>query len=212
MNTNTVNANASAAAVIGASVRVTLVGGQEYSGLVFAYERVAGLLVLQSEASKGHSFHVLKIAAISAVAPLDAPPPAAAAPAPAWGKGRPTAAQIVAGTKPNTNPRLSELVPVSQVNLKQIMHRERSAMHSHKENLKKIGVNVSKRAQDIFTALDKTLPTKWKGDAIIVLDEVMIMAPYSVDDVRGITPTSGMIVDRVQKVLAGLLKTKELVK
>ncbi|KAI8621059.1 anticodon-binding domain-containing protein [Chytriomyces sp. MP71] len=270
-NANTANANAAVERLIGAHVRVVLTTEAEYSGLVFAYERNLGLLVLQARVlgddtsssipPKAHNFHFLKVSAIKTVArvnsaasssPSPSPTTATTAPAPAqtsvqpstaattpklsaWGAkpGAPTAAQIVAGTasKPSSNatspvnsapastsvsqqqqtpvpsPPLS-LVAINTaapINLQKIQHRRQAAIAAERESVKKIGVNVSKHAQDIFNALDKTMPTRWKGDAIIVLDEVMIMAPYRIDDVRGITPTSGSAVDRVQKVLEQVL-------
>jgi hypothetical protein len=42
------------------------------------------------------------------------------------------------------------------------------------------------------------MPTRWKGQVIIVLDEVSISPPYTVNEVQGITPAA---VSRVKKVL-----------
>ncbi|KAJ3288686.1 protein with role in RNA processing [Rhizoclosmatium sp. JEL0117] len=253
-NAHTLQSNANAASLIGTKVKVVLVDGSEFAGLVFAYERVLGLLVLQSISSvkekgtRADDFHFLKIASIKSAINLDKPKepspiaqtpapvpvPAQSQPAPqkpvsAWSKGGPTAAQIVAGTS-KTSPTSADpphqtttptsattaalpALPTSllkvptapQFNVNKILAKERAAIAKERDNVKKIGVNVSKRAQDIFNALDKTLPTKWKGDAIIVLDEVMIMAPYGVDEVRGITATAGQAVERVQRVLGSLL-------
>ncbi|KAJ3249559.1 protein with role in RNA processing [Chytriomyces hyalinus] len=164
--------------------------------------------------------------------PANAPPQQTQQPAKpsAWSlkAGAPTAAQIVAGKASTATPAAttsssspptpletavppppSALVQINTsapFNFQKISQRRQAAVNAARESADKIGVNVSKRAQDIFNALDKTLPTRWKGDAIIVLDEVMIMAPYGIDDVRGITPTSATAVDRVQKVLEQVMK------
>ncbi|KAI9332253.1 anticodon-binding domain-containing protein [Obelidium mucronatum] len=239
-NANTVNANAAAQALIGQHIRVTLTTGQEHSGLVFAYERVLGLLVLQAastataagSATAGSISSIASTARVGAAAPAATAAPAAAAAASsssntgggggAWKSGGPTAAQIVAGKtaaaaaaaaasspteaaaaqshgkQPKALLNVNAATPLP---IQKILQRERVALNKERDIAKKIGVNVSKKAQDIFNALDKTLPTRWNGEAILVLDEVMIMPPYGIDDVRGITPTAGTAVDRVQKIL-----------
>ncbi|KAJ3198741.1 hypothetical protein HDU82_001069 [Entophlyctis luteolus] len=230
--------------VVGKEIRVVLTSDAEYTGLVFAYERALGLVVLQSPRS---TFHFLKIGAIksvSLVVPLTPPvehpvdlsskgdasigvisngtttikPKAMGV----WATkpGAPTAAQVIAGksgsqsgsfrsdstivhkVKPKpSSVQLLQVPPSKTVNVSKVLARENEAILAERALLAQFGPKgVSKLAQDIFLALAKTLPTAWKGDAIIVLDEVMIMAPYGIDDVRGTTPTSTEAVDRVQKM------------
>ncbi|KAJ3338534.1 hypothetical protein HDU83_008153 [Entophlyctis luteolus] len=239
--------------VVGKEIRVVLTSDAEYTGLVFAYERALGLVVLQSPRS---TFHFLKIGAIksvSLVVPLTPPvehpvdlsskgdasigvisngtttikPKAMGV----WATkpGAPTAAQVIAGksgsqsgsfrsdstivhkVKPKpSSVQLLQVPPSKTVNVSKVLARENEAILAERALLAQFGPKgVSKLAQDIFLALAKTLPTAWKGDAIIVLDEVMIMAPYGIDDVRGTTPTSTEAVDRVQKMVAQLLLNRK---
>lgn len=63
-----------------------------------------------------------------------------------------------------------------------------------------IGENVSALAQDVFDALSRTLPCRWNGDVIVVMDEVEVRGP-KYEDASGSGQTPGA-VERVQKVLA----------
>jgi protein LSM12 len=82
--------------------------------------------------------------------------------------------------------------------------REEEAVRKVEQQLHKIGVGVSREAQNVFEALDKTMSCVWEGRDIIVLDEVRIPAPYTPDACQCLQRTDhaqGVLV-RVQKVLA----------
>ncbi|KAI9325781.1 anticodon-binding domain-containing protein [Zopfochytrium polystomum] len=189
-----------------------------------------------ASASNLHDFHLLKVAAIKDVKRLavppglsaadadadaaaaatassatgsswaddvdDSSPTAAAPPTPAASAGAAAAAAAHAATR--ARPGL--LVPVRSVNVDKVQAREKAAVRGEMERLAKIGVGVSELAQEIFYALDKTLPTRWKGKSIIVLDEVEISEPYTADTVVGPNPPA---VSRVKMVLE--LERKRLV-
>lgn len=63
-----------------------------------------------------------------------------------------------------------------------------------------IGVGVTQEAQDIFDALARTLPCRWRDRDIVVMDEVVIAAPYA--SCAGVAGGDPRAVERVQKVLA----------
>ena len=63
-----------------------------------------------------------------------------------------------------------------------------------------VGENVSALAQDVFDALARTLPCRWNGDVIVVMDEVEVRGP-KYDEASGSGATHGA-AERVQKVLA----------
>jgi len=73
-------------------------------------------------------------------------------------------------------------------------------LRSLREEAARIGVGVSEEAQEIFNALAKTLPCKWKQDSIVVFDEIVIAKPYGPENISGENST---MLDRVKKVLEG---------
>lgn len=64
----------------------------------------------------------------------------------------------------------------------------------------RVGQGVSPDAQRLFDALARTLPVRWAGESIVVLDEVVVEKPYGVGNVRG-AKGSGERVERVRKMV-----------
>ncbi|SCZ91034.1 BZ3500_MvSof-1268-A1-R1_Chr1-3g02497 [Microbotryum saponariae] len=64
------------------------------------------------------------------------------------------------------------------------------------------GVGVTPETQALFDGLAKTMPVRWHGAQIIVMDQVIISPPYTVDQVKG-EKGAHEGVERVKKVLQG---------
>lgn len=79
--------------------------------------------------------------------------------------------------------------------------REGKAVKNAKLEAAKIGEGVTDEAQYIFNALSKTLPCRWKGKHIIVLEEVEITEPYGLNDCNSLHSSDSTVVTRVKKVL-----------
>ncbi|KAI8886059.1 hypothetical protein K501DRAFT_214514 [Backusella circina FSU 941] len=80
--------------------------------------------------------------------------------------------------------------------------REREAIDRLENKISKMGVGVTQEAQDIFNGLSKTLPCRWAKDTIVVMDEILIVPPYRVEDCKA-NSTSSASLARVKKVLEG---------
>ncbi|KAI8853192.1 anticodon-binding domain-containing protein [Chytridium lagenaria] len=207
-----------ASSILGYRVRVTLITDDVKEGLVFAYEPVLGILVLQSQPitppaadsslpspspSVRPDFHIIKVGSIKDVVTLlttgDAAKDGNGPEENATSKGTANGTENVwTSGKKFSSTAPSTLLPVNHVPIEKILAREHSVLKAEADRIAKIGVGVTDDAQELFYALDKTLPTRWTGTTIVVMDEVQIRAPYSANDVHGPTAAS---VSRVKKVL-----------
>ena len=75
-----------------------------------------------------------------------------------------------------------------------------------KEAASRKNKNVSKEAQELFDGISRTLPTRWDGNSIVVMDSVVISAPYRGEDCRAGNGVPAGTLSRVRKVV-GLIKT-----
>ncbi len=86
------------------------------------------------------------------------------------------------------------------LDLGKLYELERRSVQRAQERLGKLGRGVSKLAQLVFDALDKTLPCRWDGQNIIVLDSVRVAPPYTVDTIHA-TDGDQAAAQRVRLVL-----------
>ncbi|KAJ2699087.1 hypothetical protein H4218_002872 [Coemansia sp. IMI 209128] len=188
--------------LVGACIRVTLTSGSDIEGLVYTYDVYSGVVALISALTSDDlpdlqnivgaspsvgggrqraQIHLVKAANIKAVEVL----------APADATDGETKGAFV-------------MPEVRAVDTSVVEARKQRALIQAQERAQRIGVGVSDKAQSIFEALSRTLPCRWSRDSIIVLDEVSIEPPYSVDSCRELQPAS-FSLQRVKKVLQGEL-------
>lgn len=99
---------------------------------------------------------------------------------------------------PNTTP------PLSSVPTAALLARADAAVARLKEAASRKNKNVGKEAQDLFDGISRTLPTRWDGNNIVVMDSVVISSPYRGEDCKagnGVPPTT---LSRVRKVVSPL--------
>jgi len=160
--------------IIGVKVRIKTSVGEEVEGEIFSYDTTTNCVVLiqhQTHSTLKKSYRILKTSFVKEVQYL--------------------------GRVDNQDSANFEFTPI---NIQKIRSKEDSSLHALRDEASRIGVGVTKEAQEIFDALAKTLPCHWNQDTIIVLEEVKISKPYDLESVAGEDAT---IVDRVKKVLEG---------
>ena len=79
------------------------------------------------------------------------------------------------------------MVPPSYVDLSSCKLREKNATRDAVKALNRIGNNVSELAQNMFDAMSNTMPCEWNNDNIIVLETIIIKAPYGEGDCAAIS-------------------------
>jgi len=160
--------------VVGVRVRVTTILDDTIVGTIFSYDPLTSTLALQHSAQ---DFRILKVSFLKDVVALS-------------GKKAASSDQPFTNAEPKIGP----------VNLAAIQARERDVHRQESAGLERRGVGVSKEAQEIFDALSRTMPCRWHEKNIIVLDQVIITEPYSLENCRSKDQNA---MNRVKKVLEG---------
>ncbi|KAI9720616.1 MAG: hypothetical protein M1812_002796 [Candelaria pacifica] len=172
-------------AVIGARVRIAVGGKIVHEGTIFAVCPITNLLAINT-----------------------APPPPT--PASNFAASQPGDYRILPISDirsfdilslPLTGATFEDALPnIGTVDMKAVKAREEAAIRKLQEKELRRGKGVGKEGQDIFNALERTLPTRWHETSIVVLDSVMIAPPYRVEDCK--TPQNQQAaLTRVKKVL-----------
>ncbi|PVU99531.1 hypothetical protein BB559_000019 [Furculomyces boomerangus] len=189
---------------VGNLVEIKLVGNRTILGKVFCYDSNTGFLVIMSNCESDTSISSKNQKTVNI------------APEPILNKAKTNAVNSihiqsikiisnkVDDSSSNFINSLSKLslptpkaLPIEKLKL-----AHNKALENAKAQSLRIGVGVTKEAQNIFDALSKTLPCRWVGDKIAVLDEVIIEPPYGILNCRS-AASAAATLDRIKKVLHG---------
>lgn len=77
---------------------------------------------------------------------------------------------------------------------------DRAVAEDRKARARLAPSGTSPEAQGLFDALAKTLPVRWAGTSIVVLDEVVIESPYEPANVKGAKGSADR-VERIKKMV-----------
>ncbi|KAI9246313.1 anticodon-binding domain-containing protein [Helicostylum pulchrum] len=157
---------------VGKLIKVKTASNEELEGLIYTFDKITNCLVIDCSGSRKKS--TFRIIKISHLKEI---------------------VSIGGECK-------KDYLKVGPVSVEQLKSREGDALKGFGNEVSKMGVGVTKEGQDIFNALSKTLPCRWSKDTIVVMDEVLITPPYSVDNCKA-NSSSGASLARVKKVLEG---------
>ncbi|RKP04977.1 anticodon-binding domain-containing protein [Thamnocephalis sphaerospora] len=216
---------ASSAWTIGQQVRVKTTIGETIEGRIFAYDIICGSLVIDilfQVCTAGHlnaaaywhwaafvrlfriaqrglaaeqadarpDYTIVKLNFLQNITLLK-PPTARNGAASNTGSGSSSTA---------SSPRPDRGMPtVGPLPLDRLRAREAKAIKEAHQAEARRGVGVDKEAQDIFDALSKTLPCRWHEQTIVVLDEVLVEPPYTVESCKANASSSSSLA-RVKKL------------
>ncbi|KAJ2455717.1 hypothetical protein EV183_000564 [Coemansia sp. RSA 2336] len=168
--------------LVNTRIQVQLVDGSRVEGVLFAYDVYSGVVALLEPRAgdlPADAKHAVRLVKAANIRDVEVK-----------GKGE------------------AKLPGVQQVKQDVVEARKARALAQAKERAARIGVGVSSHAQAVFEALSKTLPCRWDQKRIVVLDEIVIDPPYTVDCCRELSSAS-FSLSRVKKVLQGELSRLE---
>ncbi|KAF5101568.1 hypothetical protein D0Z00_000843 [Geotrichum galactomycetum] len=144
---------------LGARVKVTTLLDHEIIGAIYSFCQTTNTIALIQEPPATSSspptlpnYHIIKTSFIKDVTPLDN---AKSKRVDAQSPPLPSAASVAAGT-PHRDAFARADPPVGPVQLATIEARARAAVKAERERRAKIGVGVTREAQDLFDLISKT--------------------------------------------------------
>eukprot|EP00052_Salpingoeca_macrocollata_P008613 m.68136 g.68136 ORF g.68136 m.68136 type:complete len:185 (-) comp16679_c0_seq1:1244-1798(-) len=169
--------------VVGATVQLETVTGEQLKGQIYAYDEWTHTLVLRQPNSNTKStfpfaFDMRMVRADSITQASYVRAPAADA---------------------------EEKISPSNVNVQVLRKKEHRAVEEAKRAVVQVGVGVSENAQKLFDAICRTMPAVWQKQDILVLDAVLITPPYRADDCRlvGSVADPDRMLQRIKTVVEG---------
>ncbi|KAF8424977.1 anticodon-binding domain-containing protein [Tirmania nivea] len=209
--------------VVGTRVRLTTIIDDTYEGTIFAYDSSTNTVSIAqqstntstpsgpsngtstppSTAQQPQDYRIIKISFLKEVTVLSRAGPT------------PTSTNL-----PGTplGPFTSLYPPINPISLPLILDREKAAVKAESERYATRGVGVTKEAQDVFNALNRTMQCRWQGKTIVVVDAmVAVEEPYTSESCKALgaaQPGTGaaaqaaaqkteMALGRIRKVLEG---------
>ncbi|MEW5308068.1 MAG: hypothetical protein WDW38_000055 [Sanguina aurantia] len=145
--------------IVGMEVVLLTTSEEQLSCVVFAFDKLTDLLVLK-EAGAHAGVTTLRLLRASYV-------------------------KAVLSCQHPKEPTDLTLPPVDQ---ERCRLREVKALAAAELEASRIGHGVTREAQAIFDALSKTMPCRWQGKAVVVLDVVKVEEPYGVEQCRRFHP------------------------
>lgn len=107
--------------------------------------------------------------------------------------------------------KVAKILEIDSTQIPQIIKRNTDAAELSKRTQNE---KATKEGQAIFNAVYKTMPNvRWKGVAIVILDEVQIDPPYGIDAVKSILPDKDTeesdAIKLVKKIVDGVWRKFE---
>ncbi|KAJ1873622.1 hypothetical protein LPJ57_004921 [Coemansia sp. RSA 486] len=192
----------SLSSLVNAQVRVTLVNDATIEGSVFTYDVYSGVVALISDNSVSNG--IGQPAGQQRQHNSDSPSVGGGAQKQQAARIHLIKAADIRDLEVTAKSGTLALPEIRPVNMAAVEARKKRSLMQAQERASRIGVGVTDVAQSIFEALSRTLPCRWDQSKIVVLDEVVIESPYSVDNCREITQAP-VTLQRVKKVLQGEL-------
>ena len=189
--------------------------GVQVEGQIYAYDASTSCIVIQSPHTLVNSpvivpnkfdFSIIKVAFIKTVETLASTHPGTST----------LASQSYESLASNHVATPSTLVALGKVQLARLRSKETAAVKAEKRRAELVRSGVAPEGLQLFDALAKTMGCVWRGGDIVVMQEVVVRAPFrpkdcAVVDGRKRDANTERALVRVRKVLDGERRRLNLV-
>lgn len=166
--------------MLGASLRITNPGGEVVEGVCSGYEPALKMVLLEQSTGGSEGKTTLRMLSTTSA----------------------TGIAVVAPAPKISSDTMAKKPPLPPINMEAMTNRERIALKKAYDDGELVNTSVTMRTQRIFDSLRKTMPCEWRGNDILVLNDICISSPYLPTSCTG----EGAALNRVKKVLAGELE------
>jgi len=98
---------------------------------------------------------------------------------------------------------------LASLNMPKLMSRVRTSVDEKRRQVNYIGIGVTPEAQKLFNTITKTISeVRWDKQNIIIMNEVTITPPYTVEDCRG-KDGSSKALQHVKKIVDKYIRETE---
>ncbi|KAF2147412.1 uncharacterized protein K452DRAFT_240854 [Aplosporella prunicola CBS 121167] len=100
------------------------------------------------------------------------------------------------------------LPPIAPLDLGALKAREEAQVRKLMEKEATRGKGVPKEAQEIFDAINRTLPTRWHEQSIVINDAVILGPPYTINDLKA-EQGKERNVEQIRKIMDSFFARKK---
>lgn len=108
----------------------------------------------------------------------------------------------VIGDKPSYNSFKKQQIKPSLVNIERVQELLNDMLDSTAKAAEMKRRGITKEGQYIFEALSRTVSdTRWDGKNIVVLDDIIIAAPYTIESIKSLNERNNQSLNLIHKII-----------
>ncbi|XP_013399948.1 protein LSM12 homolog A-like [Lingula anatina] len=99
---------------------------------------------------------------------------------------------------------------LTNLNFNKLQQRVRATSEEKRRKVKYVGIGVTPEGQKLFNAITKTInDVHWENQKIIVMDQVVILPPYGLENCKPINQAQEKAAQHVKKIIEKHIRDQE---